>query len=262
MSRVDGRSANQIRGMCLQAPALDRPTGSVAWKAGATELLAAAYAPVDARRTRLKHDRAIVDLNLRPSHGMPTPRERALEAHLASALDHLVLTARYPRTTIAVIVQVLCDDGSLLSAALHAACAALRHAGVELRGLGGGCTIALTPTGAALLDPTADEERDAATLLSLAFLTPGGGGGDDADDAAGEPPLLLSQVGGSDAVGSFEGIPVAEHEQLMRAAKAAAAAVASFTVKALAAQEPTDMSEEMQAAVATQLAQAAISGGA
>ena len=146
--------------------------------------LAAAYAPPDARRPRRKPARAVVDLNLPPSHAMPTPRERALEAHLAAALDHLVLTARYPRTTIAVIVQVLCDDGSLLSAALHAACAALRHAGVALRGLGGGCTIALTPTGAALLDPTADEERDAATLLSLAFLTAGCGCGDGADGAS------------------------------------------------------------------------------
>ena len=49
------------------------------------------------------------------------------------------------------------DDGSLLSVVLNGVCVALLHAGIPLRGMLAGCSVALLPGGAAVLDPTADE---------------------------------------------------------------------------------------------------------
>ena len=46
----------------------------------------------------------------------------------------------------------------------------LLHAAIPMRGPAVGCTIALLPSGAALLDPTADEERDAAAVVTLVYL--------------------------------------------------------------------------------------------
>lgn len=49
------------------------------------------------------------------------------------------------------------DDGSLLAMALNAVCVALLHAGVPLRGMLAGSTVALFPNGDAVLDPTGEE---------------------------------------------------------------------------------------------------------
>lgn len=67
-------------------------------------------------------------------------------------------------------MQVVNDDGSLLSTAIHACCLALLHAGVPLRGLLAGCAIALLADGQLILDPTQDEEADAKAVLTAAFL--------------------------------------------------------------------------------------------
>lgn len=168
--RVDGRLAAQLRPFTAEPAALARADGSCRFCHGSTEVLVAAYGPCEAKRARELTDRAVLDVIVRPLSGLPGPLEREAEQLLSQTLSHLVLTALHPRTAISIVVQILAEDGALLAAALHGACIALAHAGVPMRGLLGACTISLLPEGTALLDPSAEEERDAAATVTTAFL--------------------------------------------------------------------------------------------
>ena len=169
-NRVDGRVASQLRPFAAEPAALSRADGSARFSHGQTEVLVSVYGPCEAKRARECVDSAVLEVLVRPLGGLPGPVERETEQLLSQTLSHLVLKAMHPRTAISVVVQVLSDDGSLLATALHGACLALTHAGVPLRGMLGGCAAALLPDGTALLDPCAEEEKEAQAVMSVAFL--------------------------------------------------------------------------------------------
>ena len=189
--RSDGRLANQLRPLAVEPGALSRADGSARFSHDGTEVLAAVYGPCEVRRTRESIDGATLEVIARPRAGIPSPADRELEQLIAQTLQHLILLSAYPRTAISVVVQVLSDDGALLSTALHAACAALMHAGVPLRGMLGGCTLTLKSDGSLQLDPVASEEAEAEAVVSLCFLLRQGLGG------ALERKLVLSHVRGT-----------------------------------------------------------------
>ena len=97
---------------------------------------------------------------------------------------------------------------------------ALVHAGVPMRGMLAGCTGALTRSGEVLLDPTADEQREAATVATFAYLVrqPEGQG-------AAERQLLLSHVQGGAAKPTYD--------VLARATQEAALCTVAFCRQAL-----------------------------
>ena len=168
--RADARLPNQLRPLSADAGALTRADGSARFRHDRTEVLVAVYGPVEARRNRERVDGAYVEVLVRPRAGLPGPPERELEQLLGATLRAAIITSLHPRTAISIVVQVIADDGALLSAALNGATLALLHAAIPMRGPAVGCTIALLPSGAALLDPTADEERDAAAVVTLGYL--------------------------------------------------------------------------------------------
>lgn len=229
-SRADGRVAAQIRPLAAEPGALARADGSARFAHGATEALVAVYGPCEAKRSRERIDGAALDVIVRPAAGLPGPVERETEQLIAQALAHLILTAQHPRTAICIIVQVLADDGALLAVMLHAACLALVHAGVPLRGMLSGCTAVVLSDGAVLLDPCADEERDAQAVVTSLFCVRRRAGG------ILERRLVLSHTNGC----------VAAHAQLAvceDSAREAAACVEAFYRQALERQTaPLDMS--------------------
>jgi exosome complex component RRP46 len=86
-------------------------------------------------------------------------KETEFEFYLRNTLESVVLAALHPRTSISVIVQVLSEDGSLLSTAINATCLALLDAGISLKSLIGSVTCAISADGTLLLDPDAKEEQ-------------------------------------------------------------------------------------------------------
>jgi ribonuclease PH len=122
------------------------------------------------------------------------------EQLIASVLSGAIVTERYPRTVLQVVVHILTADGSVLAAALHAAVSALLDAGIEMRYLPTAVTCCLTAAAAPpppsdtppistimederknypattdnaaeiLLDPSAEEEqeRDTGTVVVVA----------------------------------------------------------------------------------------------
>lgn len=86
------------------------------------------------------------------------PQEKRWERQLQSTLSQLVHTAKHPRTCIQIVIQVLHDDGSLLSAALNASTAALLDACIPMHSMFCAATVAIGADGEYLLDPDNGEE--------------------------------------------------------------------------------------------------------
>jgi exosome complex component RRP46 len=220
MSRPDGRVPQQLRPLAAEPAALSRADGSARFSHGRTEVLASVFGPCEAKRSREQIDVAVLEVIVRPLSGLPGPVERETEQLISQTLSHLVLTALNPRTAISVVIQVLADDGALLATALHGACLALIHAGVPMRGVLGGCATALLADGATLLDPCADEERNAIAVVTLAFLLR------QRADGTAERELLLSHCAGCVARDG-------QYELMQAAAQEAAACATAFMRQAM-----------------------------
>jgi exosome complex component RRP46 len=219
-ARSDGRVAAQLRPMASEPGALVRADGSARFAHDQTEVLVSVYGPCEAKRSRERIDGATLELIVRPRMGLPLPADRELEQLLCQTLQHVVLVALHPRTAISIAVQVLANDGALIAAALHGACVALMHAGVPLRGMLGGCTVAVLPDGSMLLDPTAAEEEEARSVVTLAYLIR------QTAEGAPERQLILSHM---------RGVCTAEQYEVCKtAAQEAAGASAAFFRQALA----------------------------
>ena len=222
--RADMRKVAQLRALACDSGLLTRADGSArvhmdtagGGGGAGTDVLVSVTGPVQltsARREMI--DRARVEVVWRHAKGRdggpaggslsagPEAKDRA--ELLRRTLEHVILAREHPRTVIRVVVQVVRDDGSVLAAAVNAACAALVDAGVPLRarvaacacavvqratagagaGAGAGADAGSSNGGAAAdgggrdwgvwLDPTAAEERDARTtaVLTLAFHSTG-----------------------------------------------------------------------------------------
>ena len=168
--RPDGRVANQLRAMAAEPGALTRADGSTRFSHDETQVLVGVHGPCEAKRSRERLDGAVLEVMVRPRAGLQTALERELEQLICQTLQPVVHAALHPRSAVSVVVQVLAADGALLTAALHGVCVALMHAGVPLRGMIAGCTAAILPSGAVLLDPCASEEAEAQAVLSLAYM--------------------------------------------------------------------------------------------
>jgi exosome complex component RRP46 len=78
----------------------------------------------------------------------------------------------HPRTLISIIIQVLHDDGALLSASINAASLALIDAGIPLNSSPVSVSCALTEAGLQL-DPTLYEEAEAKASFMFGFCSRG-----------------------------------------------------------------------------------------
>lgn len=218
-SRADGRVANQLRPLAAEPGALDKADGSARFGHDRTRVLVAVHGPLEAKRSQLQPERAVVLVKVRPRSGIPGPVEREMETLLSQTLQQLVLASQFPRTSITLAVQKLGEDGSMLATALHGCCVALMHAGVPLRGMVAGCAIAFLPDGTALLDPDLEEERAAAAVVTLGYTLR------TALDGSPERRLCLSHVRGA--------VSEAQYSAATEAAQQAAGAVGAFCRQAL-----------------------------
>jgi len=121
---------------------------------------------------------------------------------IASAFTSALFTHLYPHSTIAISLQVLSQDGSLLAACLNAATLALIDAGIPMKDYVVACTSGLTPSAPQsdqadpLLDLNGVEEQE------LPFLTVGTlGVGDKVSILVMESRVQVGRLEGMLAVG-------------------------------------------------------------
>ncbi|KAI3354033.1 hypothetical protein L3Q82_018591, partial [Scortum barcoo] len=134
-----------------------------------TSVLAGVYGPAEVKVSKEIYDRATLEVLVQPKVGLPGVRERSQEQCVRETCEASLLLTLHPRSSLTLILQVLHDDGSLLSCSLNAACMALMDAGLPMSCLFCGVTCAIDTDGQIITDPTAAQEKESRALMTFAI---------------------------------------------------------------------------------------------
>ncbi|EDO43013.1 predicted protein [Nematostella vectensis] len=159
----------ELRAMFCEHGLLDKADGSSKFAQGDTQVMAAAYGPVEVKLNKELIDRATLEVIFRPKIGIPGCSEKLVEGIIRNSCEPIVLTALHPRASLTIVVQVVQNSGSLLSCAVNAACLAMMDAGFPMRCMMCGITCAITEQDELVLDPTLEQERKATAVLTFVF---------------------------------------------------------------------------------------------
>ena len=105
--------------------------------------MAAVYGPTQTQARKEDVDKLAIEVCWRPPFGLQTPADVDAERALRRTLEQIVLTAKYPRLGLRVVVQVISADGAVEACAMNATCHALMDAGVEMFGTLVAATVAI-----------------------------------------------------------------------------------------------------------------------
>jgi exosome complex component RRP41 len=165
--RKDGRRPDQLRPIKIEAGVLPNADGSAYIEWGSNKVLAAVYGPREAQPKYLQDPaKAIVQVAYNMAafsseeRVRPGPNRRATEISkiISEALEHVVLTRHFPRTSIDVHIEVLEADAGTRCAGLTAASVAVADAGIPMTGLVSACAVGKAD-GILVLDPGKDEDN-------------------------------------------------------------------------------------------------------
>jgi exosome complex component RRP41 len=139
--RLDGRSPEDLRSIKIEAGVLHRADGSCYLEWGGNKVLVAVYGPREAipRHTQnplraiinAKYNMAAFSVDDRKRPG-PDRRSREISKVISEAIDHVVLTERFPRAAIDVNIEILEAEAGTRCAGLTAAGVALADAGIPM----------------------------------------------------------------------------------------------------------------------------------
>ncbi|KAJ3185443.1 Exosome component 5 [Geranomyces variabilis] len=160
---------SEMRPFYCSSALLSRSDGSVRFKSGDSSVLCSVFGPMEVKIRDEKLDKATVEVVFKAAAGNSTTKERLYERVIRETLEASILTALHPRSAIRITLQVLTDDGGILSTALNAATLALVDAGIALRSLPAGVTCMIDQEGVLLLDPTILELEAARSTHMFVF---------------------------------------------------------------------------------------------
>ena len=173
--RIRVREPNELRPIACTQGLLNRADGSSRFSQGDTTVLVAVYGPMTPKRSKHeKKEGATLDVVFQPAIGTPTPKEKDYERIIRNIFEAVVLTSKFPRSLIRIVVQILEDKGSVFATAINATCLALMDAGIEMSSLvcAVNCSIEQSDI---CLDPTSEEVSPS---VCLAMRANGEGGKD------------------------------------------------------------------------------------
>jgi len=148
--RVDGRKPDELRPLKMEVGVLKNADGSAYVEYGNTKVIVAVYGP---REIHPKHltlpDRAIIRCRYHMTSfstterksPAPTRREIELSKVIREALEGVIFTELYPRTSIDIFIEVLQADGGTRTAGITAASLALADAGIPMKDLVAGVAV-------------------------------------------------------------------------------------------------------------------------
>lgn len=140
--RIDGRTANELRPIKIEAGVLNNADGSAYVEIGKNKVLAAVYGPRECHPRHLQNpQKAIIQVKYNmmafsvSDRKRPGPDRRSVEISkiTAEALESVVLTEMYPRASIDVYIEILQANAGTRCAGLTAASVALADAGIPMK---------------------------------------------------------------------------------------------------------------------------------
>uniref|UniRef100_A0A8C7ILR9 Exosome complex component RRP46 n=2 Tax=Oncorhynchus TaxID=8016 RepID=A0A8C7ILR9_ONCKI len=166
---VCASSSPTLREFGCEQNLLSRPDGSSSFVQGDTSVLAGVYGPAEVKVSKEIYDRATLEVVMQPKVGLPGVRERAREQCVRETCEASLLSTLHPRSSLTLVLQVVHDDGSLLSCFLNSACMALMDAGLPMSCLFAGVTCAIDTDGQVITDPNAAQEKESRALMTFAI---------------------------------------------------------------------------------------------
>jgi len=142
--RLDGRKLDELRPITIVAGVLGRADGSCYLEWGDNKVIAGVYGPREVHPRHMQNPlRGIVRAryNMAPfsvgERKRPGPDRRSTEISklISEALENVVLTDRFPRTTVDVFIEVVEASAGTRCAGLTAASVALADAGIPMKDL-------------------------------------------------------------------------------------------------------------------------------
>ncbi|KAF9700202.1 hypothetical protein EKO04_001744 [Ascochyta lentis] len=161
---------------------LNRADGSATYTHNGYSIIGAVNGPIEVQRRDEQPEEATLEVNVRPSAGVGTPRERHLETLLHNTLRSTILTRLIPRTLVQITLQVRSlpeEDAStgvntsltLLPHLLHTAYLSLLSASIPLSTTLTSVLVAYpsasTKASTPLLSPTANQLLRAKPVRSI-----------------------------------------------------------------------------------------------
>lgn len=158
-----------MRPLIVRYSNLANPDGSALLCQGNTVVQACVFGPTEVTGNREKIDRAALFVIFKPKNSCnKTPsKQEFYESFLLKALESVICLDMHPRTSITVVIQEIQDDGSILSTALNASCAALLDAGIPMRSLITGIIFEINEEGNIFLDPNSETSSECQSKLIM-----------------------------------------------------------------------------------------------
>lgn len=175
--RPGGRVAGNQRQVYINTGVVSQARGSAYIEFGGTKIMAACYGPRDMLRGREYSAKGRLGCDFRYApfacrhrrSYVQDDEEREFGAAVEQALQAAVVLERYPKASIDVYVTVLEDDGGVLGGAMTCASAAVAAAGIEMRDLVAGCSLAWAGD-TIYMDPCGVEEQAADVVATTAYM--------------------------------------------------------------------------------------------
>jgi len=161
----------EVRALSCQLGCMSRCDGSAQLGQGSTTVMVGLYGPADVKPHKEKMSGVAVDVSLFPKTGQSGVKDRSREVLIKGITSDSVMSSLHPRTGLHIGVQVLEDDGGLLSCAVNTTCLALIDAGFAMKNLFAAVTVAVTASCDIILDPDAARLRKAGVESDIAVLT-------------------------------------------------------------------------------------------
>jgi exosome complex component RRP41 len=146
--RNDGRTADQMRNIKIEAGVLDRADGSAYVELGKTHAIAAVYGPKECHPRRVmnpakgvlkvRYSMLPFSVSDRKRPG-PDRRSREIAKVTREAFESVILLDKYPRSAIEIDINILQADAGTRVTGLTAASVALADAGIQMKDLVSSC---------------------------------------------------------------------------------------------------------------------------
>lgn len=176
--RIDGRKFDELRNIKIQAGVLNNADGSAYIEMGKNKILSAVFGPRELHPRHLQHPlKALVRCKYNMAsfsvgeRKKPGPDRRSIEISkiISEALEKVILTEQFPRTTIDIFIEVIEANAGTRCAGLNAASVALADAGIPMTGLISAIACGKVD-GKVVLDLCKEEDNDGDADLPIAII--------------------------------------------------------------------------------------------
>lgn len=146
---------------------------SCMYSIGDTRVLCSLYGPMDCKFRHTRTSALKFDITIRTPSGVPSAAEQHIENIATDVCQRLISVDNYPHLQLGVSIEIISDDGSLLSAILNSFVIAAIDLGMLHRSIALSVSCCLSFTGIDSFPTSQAESASLCTMTQLVCLSTG-----------------------------------------------------------------------------------------